>query len=117
MNGKHTEQDFINAVRESFDNSVRELDEGTVSRLAAIRARALARPPMAPYHHRPWLLVPAGALVLVCITLVAYKLLLPPSSSPVHGPDEIELLSTLEGMDLYDDIEFYEWLEDRVDII
>ena len=113
MNGQHSEQDFINAVKDSFDNSVRELDGGTVSRLAAIRARALARQPAAP--SRPWLLVPAGALVLVCIALVAYKILLPPSSSRAHGPAEIELLSTLEGLDLYDDIEFYEWLDDHED--
>jgi len=110
MNSKQTEQEFINSVRNRFEDSVEKIDRDTLAELAAIRGQALARRP-ASFRHR--LLVPAGAFVLIFMAVVAYKNLLPLSHTRTHGADEIELLSIQEGLDTYDDIEFYEWLEDQ----
>ena len=110
MNGKEPEQEFINAARRDFENSVQELDSEILAELAGVRRRALSRrkPSL-----RQRLLVPAGALVLLCLALITYWNL---PSRPVTSPraaDEIELMIIQEGLDSYDDIEFYEWLEDQ----
>ena len=110
MNGTQSEQEFINAARKRFKDSVQELDRDTLADLAALREQALARRPVS---FRQRLLVPAGAFVLLCIAIVAYKTLSPHSYTRPLGPDDIELMSILEGLDTYDDIEFYEWLEDQ----
>ena len=109
MTTKRTEQDFINLARDSFETSVQELDSDTLSDLAAIRAHALARRP-AP--HRQLLLVPAAALIFIGLTIAIYNTLLSPASRHAPVQNDIELMSAQEGLELYDDVEFYEWLED-----
>ena len=110
MTTRHTEHEFTSLARNRFEKSVRELDGDTLADLAAIRARALARRPLSS---RRWLLIPAGALVSIGLALLVHHTLLAPvpQRSPVH--DDIELMSTQEGLELYDDIEFYEWLVDH----
>ena len=110
MTARHTEQEFTSLVRNSFEKSVQELDGDTLADLAAIRAHALARRPLSS---RRWLLVPAGALVSIGLAFLVYHTLHTPvpQRSSVH--DDIELMSTQEGLELYDDIEFYEWLVDH----
>lgn len=109
MTGKHTEHDFISQVRNAFESSVLELDGDTSSDLAAIRTYALARRP-AP--SRRWLLVPAGAIIFIGLAIMICNILFFPPSSPSSVHNDIELMAIQEGLDLYDDIEFYEWLVD-----
>ena len=109
MTAKHTEHDFINLARDSFESGVQELDRDTLSALAALRAHALARRP-AP--HRQWFLVPAAAIIFIGLTITIYNTLLSPASRQAPVQNGIELMSAQEGLELYDDIEFYEWLVD-----
>jgi hypothetical protein len=107
---KHSEQDFINSVRDRFETSVQELDRETLSELTAIRAHALTR---RPARFRQWFLVPAVALVILGLTLMVYKTLLQPSPLQPPAYNDIELMSAEEALELYDDVEFYEWLVDH----
>ncbi|MGH8119474.1 MAG: hypothetical protein ACRESK_02555 [Gammaproteobacteria bacterium] len=110
MNDKQPEQELIHEARRDFENSVLELDSETLADLAAVRRQALSR---RPSSLRQRLLVPASALVLLCVALATYNILAPRPYTSATDQDALELLSILEGLDFYDDVEFYEWLEDQ----
>jgi len=101
-------------VRARLEQGAGQLNVYTVQRLAQARAAALngAR---APRRSRPWLLPALGAAVAAA--LVASVTL-----QVMHKPDagvaefaslDLELLTAHEDLDLYQDLEFYAWLDDE----
>ena len=108
MKDKYTEQEFSSVVRSNFENSIHDLDGDVAGRLAAIRARALEG---RPSTSRAWLQIPVAALVFICLAIASYKVMFPSVPIPSYTPDDIELMTTLDSLDFYNDAEFYEWLE------
>ena len=108
MKDKDTEQEFFSIVRSSFENSIHDLDKDVAGRLAAIRARALEGR-MSSFRAR--LQIPVAALVFICLAIAYYNVMFPPVPIQSYTPDDIELMTTLDSLDLYNDAEFYEWLE------
>ena len=101
------EQGWIEDIRAELERSADELDSITVARLAAARARAVERAMEWRERHsiaeRWWL--PAGAFASVVLTAAVLGSLSTPVE-PVHGIEDLELLSGTG------DIEFYEWLQE-----
>jgi hypothetical protein len=108
MKDKYTEQEFTGAVRRNFENSIHDLEHDVASRLATIRARALAG---RSSTSRTWLRMPVAALMFIGLAIVSYNFMIPSVTIQSYSPDEIEMMTTLDSLDLYDDVEFYEWLE------
>ena len=108
MTDQKTEQQFIDEVRSVFNRSVEQVDAETLSRLNIIRNIALDT---APVKSRPWIFYPAGAFVAACLAIIIFTFV-QPESSPLKAED-IEMLSTSDSLDFFENLEFYQWLEDH----
>lgn len=100
---------FVTAVKRELDRSTETLDGLTLARLRGARQRALdAQPPP-----RRWLLAGGLATAALSAALVAVLLFMPALAPPLPDPEQFDLLSENDGLDLYDDLEFYRWLAAR----
>lgn len=97
------------AARAELEQSTEALDVITMARLRTARARAMQAIP----RRRPlpvWL--PAAALALLVMAVAAVLQLQP----QIAEQNSLELMSTLdEDYELYENLEFYEWLEAETD--
>ena len=115
---------IIEGIRHRLDEQVDDLDSATLSRLARARRLALAaaveprrrwrrmlRPSSRPAGD--WL-VPAGAFASVLATAVALTLMVAePGNGSAREMDDAELLTAGEELELFENLEFYQWLQDR----
>jgi len=99
-------------IKQTLDDSVDSLDGNTLSRIRQIRAQAIDK---AVTQQSNWSVIMAGALATACVMVFAVMVLL---KSPVANHtvplDDLDLISSSESLELYEDLEFYEWLEDDV---
>ncbi|GMQ75028.1 MAG: hypothetical protein BMS9Abin01_0271 [Gammaproteobacteria bacterium] len=114
----------IEGIRRRLDEQADGLDSATLSRLARARRLALAAEvqPRRRWRRlirlsdRPagdWL-VPAGAFASVLATAVALTLMVAePGNGGARAMDDLELLTAGEELELYENLEFYRWLQDR----
>lgn len=121
MNTTDRQRAFLERTKKALDQSADRLDEATSHALASARAQALTlaarkqslRARLMPNPLRAWM-VPAGALTSVALTVIALALLVrePQLTTPLASED-LELLSSSESLDLYEELEFYRWLAER----
>lgn len=103
---------LVAGARRELDRSCAALDGSTLSRLNSIRHAALEH--KLARRHRS-LLFPFGGLVTACLLVVTVLLLDPGATTTPQRQDsppleDIELLTDAEGLDFYEDYEFYQWL-------
>jgi hypothetical protein len=111
---KHKEDELNTNIRQNLDESVDALDANTLSKIRQIRAQAVEK---AEVRHVNWppnrqgFLV--GSLVTACIMVFAVIILLKsPTPMQTVPIDDIELISSADSLELFEDLEFYEWLEE-----
>lgn len=126
MSTPSQEQDaqLIERIRRRLDESVSELDAATLSRLEQARQRALSAGAESQRRRgrtrgltgRPasdWL-VPAGALASVVATVFALAVMVAePENGLTRELEDLDLLTVGEELELYENLEFYQWLEKR----
>jgi hypothetical protein len=120
MTGKMSEEEFQAEVRKTLDLTTETLDQETLRRLRTARFEALelAGAGRASWFglHR-WLT--AGGLTTVTVLALGISLwVVAPRQNllPVRQPDEVEILTSQDQMDLYKDLEFYRWLEEDTSV-
>ena len=109
--------ELLNRIRNSLDQSAEELDSATRSRLAAARAQALEG---SESKHSYWL--PAGGFAMASLLAAALLIYNPveqtieglPLAMLEHGQD-LEIIAALEEPELLEDLEFYYWLEEGLE--
>lgn len=99
------EEAFTKRVKQALDDSEARLDPAVTARLQTARRTALAARPKMRY----WL--PAGVIAAAASVYLAFNLWI---TAPENGlaPElaDVELLAD-DALELYDDLEFYEWLD------
>ncbi len=111
---KDNENKLETNIRQSLDESVDALDANTLSKIRQVRAQAVAK---ADFRHKNWLLnkqgIFVGGLATACVMVFAVMILLK-SPAPMQAVpvDDIELISSSDDLELFEDLEFYEWLEE-----
>ena len=120
MNTTETDENLTRRAREVFLASVSGLDAGVLARLRESRRKAVeAAEAREPARHLGWR-VPAGAMALVAVGVVAGALLWNGVTAPVAAPepfagagnnDDLPIVLTSDSMDMYADLDFYQWLE------
>jgi len=107
---KHKEDELTTNIRLALDESVDSLDANTLSKIRQIRSRAVEK---AEARHVNWPGIISGALATACVMVFTVMILLqsPTTLQPVPI-DDLELLSSSEDLELFEDLEFYEWLEE-----
>ena len=96
-------------VKRAFDRQ--ELDEATGSALRAARERALDQASTSSIPG--WL--PTGAAALFVLVAAGVMLFRANDSSPLPPmtADEIAVITSEEDLELFEELEFYIWLEDE----
>jgi hypothetical protein len=102
---------FLAAVRRELDHGCDAIDGHTLSRLNRIRHSAM--------EHRQsrmralWL--PTGGFVTACMLVLAISLNTGQSDPVAVTPalEDLEILTSSESLELFEDYEFYQWLADN----
>jgi len=115
MNEKLSEKEarFLEKARQGFLASEEHLDAGTLSRLRDARVRAVE---VTGDRGRGFFWIPnwvriggvATAAAAVLVFMIWFDT--PKQELPVKSPDEVEIVLNADNMDLYEDLDFYEWL-------
>jgi hypothetical protein len=115
---KQSEQQFLNNISDELDRSCDGLDGYTQSRLNSIRHAALEHGRKSPIRT---LLSPFGGLVTACVLVLVVGMLYqgqpetpiqiaPDSISPM---EDLDILTSAESLELFENLEFYQWLEEN----
>jgi len=115
MNGDLGEKEtrFLEKARQSLLASEDRLDASTLSRLREARAKALEA---ADEHNRGfsripnWMRVGAFATAAAAVMVFAIWVDPPKPELPVKSLDEFEMVLYADNLDIYEDMDFYEWL-------
>ncbi|MBL1141698.1 MAG: hypothetical protein HND53_06665 [Proteobacteria bacterium] len=108
---KDNENELNESIRQSLDESVDALDANTLSKIRQIRAQAIEKADARKSKH--WQGVVVGGLATTCVMVLAVMMLInsPASIDPVPGNDLELISSSSDDLELFEDLEFYEWLE------
>lgn len=104
--------DFLGQARRTLRASEQRVDEDTSARLAQARRKALATPPSS----RPGWIAPLGLAASLVLALGLWLAmpdtrLVEPLAAETGVFDDLGLLASQADPDLYDELEFYLWLE------
>jgi len=107
------ERQFVAGIRQQLDRSCNALDGQTLSRLNRIRHAALER----KQARASRLLLPFGGFVTACVLVLSVTMFAPgsaPEADALASPlEDIDILTTSDSLDLYEDYEFYQWLAEN----
>jgi len=109
------EQAFLKSVQQTLDAATSDLDEKTSSALRNIRHAALQQP--AHSVHSVWTgaagMISIGVSVFaIALTIMQPKYHLSSLDDNVSLIEDIELISSSEDFELYDNLDFYIWLNE-----
>ena len=115
-----TDLDFEEQTKRLFDESVAALDGETRSKLTQARYRALEE--MKPRRQTVWTraLVPVGvAAAVAMLTITLWQGQIPSADDgdfDVAAVTDLEILLSEEELDMIEELEFYAWLEEQVEL-
>ncbi len=100
------ERAFVERARAALDQRAHELNPPIDGRLRAARRTALE----GAAGSRPRWLWASGLAVAATAVLAVFLWLAPPTQGPAPQLEDLELLSSSESLEFYEDLEFYDWL-------
>ena len=112
---KINEDELNSNIKKSLDDSIDSLDANTLSDIRQIRANAIDKAKRNNYSvfssKKQGFLI--GGVATACVMLLTVVLLLnSPTSMQSIPAEDIELISSSDSFELYEELEFYEWLEE-----
>ena len=113
MNTKDPENLFLEKVQHLLDQGVQNLGGQTERRLEEARLDALSAVEgkrSGFFLPRRWVL--AGSFAMATLVAAALFFLLSPSTEtlPTGDLDELEIITSRERLDIYQNLDFYRWL-------
>ena len=108
---EHNNDILKSNINQALDDSVDALDANTLSKIRQVRVRAVEKAENKPFNGFG---VMTGALATACVMVFAVIILMQSPSALQSVPvDDLELISSSDSLELYEDLEFYEWLEEH----
>lgn len=103
----------LQRARARLEHGAQQLNVYTVQRLAQARAAALNGE--SRQRRSPWLLPALGAAVAAALVIsVTLQVMHTPDAAPAEVASlDLELLTAHDDLELYQDLEFYAWLDDE----
>jgi len=102
---------LVTRARELFDQSVRELDAATRSRLNRGRQEALAHKRRSIPYRRLLLWAPAGGLAAAAVLTMVFRTAAPPLDDLTPAAGDFEILLTEDSFEMLEELDFYSWLD------
>lgn len=117
MNGNLSDKEarFLEKTRQALLASEGRLDAATLARLREARAKAVeaAGEGSRGFFRVPnWMRAGAFATAAAAVILFAVWVDPPKQELPVKSVDEFEIVLYADNLELYEDMDFYEWLAD-----
>jgi hypothetical protein len=117
MNGNYNgEREVVEKARGVLDRSVTELDIRTVEKLRQIRLVAIEEAAPGKAHWfavRRWAMAGGIAAFVVLVVAVSLWINAPRQIQMAGQMEDIEILTSQEHLDIYEDMEFYRWLASK----
>lgn len=118
MNAKDPEELFLEKVQDFLDQGTENLGSQTERRLEEIRGQALitaGEKRSSFLLPRRWVL--AGSFAMVTLAAVGLFLWLSPSTEtlPAGEIEDLEIITSQERIDFYQNLDFYRWLGSKED--
>ncbi len=114
MSEQEHDRELVTLVTQALNEDLEKLDPAVRARLAAARGLALEHADASTATARrgrpfAWTLtaVASTAVVILAVALSRED----NQSLPIADLDDLELLSSADGLDLLQDLDFYEWLD------
>lgn len=103
------EYDVIEEMKRFLDEQVENLDTKTASRIATVRKVSLEK---AKKRRISWCWPAAGLVTTAAAALFALIFMFPSGSPKITAEhmEFLEMLSADNGIEVYEDLEFYSWL-------
>jgi hypothetical protein len=107
---------FLDKIKKELDSGLESMDSHTLLRLREGRFEALAE--AAKRREKSWFMpgwVTAGGVAAIAVFVIAFSIWFTPARPglPINRPEDLEIITTQEHLELYQDLEFYKWLADR----
>jgi len=116
MNDSEREHAFLEKLRTGLDAGLEELDPAVRARLRESRQLALAEVRKSGFGwFRLPRLLPIGAFATLAVVALTASLWFPMRQQTLANrtTEEIEVLTVQGNLDMYRDLEFYEWLAQK----
>ena len=120
------QQEFLNAVKSGLDQAHDELDDLTVMRLRQMRNKALQAIPasVTPAANvislrEQWWMPLTGVAATMVIAVLAFHMTTqapPQQDDMLSAMEDIQILGAEPELDFYQDLEFYQWLDEQKDL-
>lgn len=106
---------WIDQIRQQLDDSARDLDAATLSRLNQARQQAMLQWRSPVRRVWPWLMLATSVAFAWMAWLGPAANLIPAPTTPMalERVEDFELLTEEDGLALYSDLEFYAWLDSQ----
>ena len=105
------EQQLMANAKAALEQGVADLDAQTLSRITRARYRALDRLPER-HAQSPWR-VSAGVALTTCMAFMIFIAIPRQQQQPASMIEDIEVITTTDELDLYEQLDFYAWLEEH----
>ena len=112
-NGNKGEEQFLNEVKQSLDAGMENIDEKILLRLLKIRHQAILEAEgrkKRMFFLPRWVQASAFATIATAIVLVVVWLYDQRPEFFLKNPEDFEIVSSQDQMELYEDLDFYKWL-------
>lgn len=113
MNANHSEKLFLDKVQNLLNQGTENLGNQTERRLEEIRAGALKasdeKPPRFSLPRR-WVLAGGFALATLTAAGLFFWLNILTESLPLGHIEDLEIITSQEQLDFYQNLDFYRWL-------
>ena len=107
MKDETQEHKLVNFAKKTLDRSIQNLDSHTLSRLQSARQTARsANAESLSWGQPAWVVAVAG---LVIFTIAVWSTDSPEITTALPFED-VDILASADGWELYEDLEFYSWL-------
>lgn len=111
------EQAFLEKASNELDHSCERMDGETLSRLNTIRHAAIER----GNKSTRVFLAPFGGLITACVLVFVVSVFYPGQPDvPGQGTsdsgmaiEDLDILTSAESLELFENLEFYQWLEEN----
>jgi len=112
-NGNTGEERFFNEVKQSLDARAEIIDEKILLRLRTIRHQAILEAEgrkKGMFFLPRWIQASAFATVATAVVLVVVWFYSQRPAFLFKNPEDFEIVSSQDQMELYEDLDFYQWL-------
>ena len=113
------EKHFLEKVKDLLNESVENLDSHTCQRLENIRTRALrATEEKRPGFFVPlrWIMVGGFATATMAAVALFFWLSTSPGNLPVRQVEDLEIITSQERIDFFQNLDFYRWLATKENV-